>query len=122
MQTTYQITGNDLAKALTGLMKPVDKTRDTSLQSEVMIRAHSRYRMYRLSNTKTKRVNGRWQNVPADYNAKDFAICLEKAWGDVKFMRSKAAWENGTGPRVAIDAATFEACRSDSAFTDRRGV
>src|SRR5690606_11022076 len=101
---------------------PAIKTRETSLQSEVMIRAHSRYRMFRLSNTKTKRVNGRWQNVPAAYNAKDFAICLEKAWGDVKFVQSKAAWENGNGPRFEIDEATIDACRSDSNFTDRRGL
>lgn len=114
MHSTYQITGNDLARALTGLTKPVKKARDNSLQSTVMADAHKRYRLYRERNSKTQLVNDRWKRVPTAYSAADFGICLEKAWNYAKALRSKAAWENGTTPGVVIDEATFQSCRTDA--------
>ncbi len=114
MHSTYQITGNDLARALTGLTKPAPKVRDNSLKSAVMVEAHKRYRQYRDSNAKPQLVEGRWKRVPAAYSAADFGISLEKAWNYVKALRSKAAWENGTTPGVIIDEATFQSCRTDA--------
>ncbi len=114
MHSTYQITGNDIARTLTGLTKPAPKARDNSLKSAVMVEAHKRYRQYRESNAKPQLVDGRWKRVPAAYNAADFGICLEKAWNYVKALRSKAAWENGTTPGVIIDEATFQSCRTDA--------
>ncbi|PWL17423.1 hypothetical protein DKP76_11635 [Falsochrobactrum shanghaiense] len=122
MQTTYQITGNDLAREPSGSTKPVKKVRDTSLQAEVMAEAHYRYRLYRERNAKTKRVNGRWMNAPAAYSAADFGICLAMAWSFIKAKRARDAWHRGETQRIAIDEATFQSCRSDSSFTSRRGI
>ena len=114
MNPSLQITGNDLARALTGLTKPAPKARDNSLKSAVMADAHRRYRQYRESNAKPQFVDGRWKRVPAAYNAADFGLCMQKAWNYVKALRSKAAWENGTTTGVVIDEATFQSCRTDA--------
>lgn len=118
MHSTYQITGNDLARAFAGIAqtvaKPAKKVRDNSLQAAVMAEAHKRYRQYRESNAKTQLVDGRWKRVPAAYSAAAFGLCLEKAWNYVKALRSKAAWENGTTRGVIIDEATFQSCRTDA--------
>jgi len=47
MHSTYQITGNDLARALIGVeqtvAKPAKKVRDYSLQAEAFKRAHEKF-------------------------------------------------------------------------------
>ena len=53
MHSTYQITGNDLARALTGLTKPVKKARDNSRQRRVMAEAWQKYRVWLASNPDT---------------------------------------------------------------------
>lgn len=117
MHSTYQITGNDLARAFAGIAqtvaKPAKKVRDNSLQAAVMAEAHKRYRQYRESNSKTQMVDGRWKRVPAAYSAADFGAMLIVAWNHVKFLQSKAAWESRALPTATIDETTFQSCRTD---------
>lgn len=118
MLPTYQITGNDLARAFAGIAqtvnKPAKKARDNSLQAAVMAEAHKRYRQYRESNSKSQLVDGRWKRVPAAYSAADFGIILIVAWNHVKFLQSKAAWESRALPTATVDEATFKSCRTDA--------
>lgn len=46
MHSTYQITGNALARALTGLTKPAPKARDNTRQQRVMQAAWQKHRVW----------------------------------------------------------------------------
>ena len=110
MHSTYQITGNDLARTLIGLTVKAQKpVRDTSLQAAVMAEAHSRYRMFRESHKVTKCINGRWQNVPADYNAADFGNCLRAAWNYIKAKRHQEASRRGEAPMSSVSITDDQA-------------
>ncbi|WP_435658113.1 hypothetical protein [Brucella pituitosa] len=53
MNPSLQITGNDLARALTGLTKPVKKARDYNRQKRVMANAWKQHRVWLASNPDT---------------------------------------------------------------------
>lgn len=103
MHPSIQTTYNEVAKTLIGLTVKAEKpVRDVSLQAQVMAEAHSRYRMFRQRNTKTMRVNGRWQNVPTAYSAADFGECLRKAWEFIKAKRMHEAHRRGELPMSTV--------------------
>ncbi|MCX2699365.1 hypothetical protein [Ochrobactrum chromiisoli] len=92
MHSTYQITGNDLARALTGLTKPAPKARDNTRQKRVMQMAWKLYRAKQAENLKEAEYAK--ANLPADrfekwlknqtgFNAKLFGHALSDAYASV---------------------------------------
>ena len=88
MHSTYQITGNDLARALTGLTKPAVKARDNTRQKRVMQMAWKLYRAKQAENLKEAEYAKanlsvdrfeKWLKNQTGFNAKLFGHALSDA-------------------------------------------
>ncbi|MND50164.1 hypothetical protein D3C80_411260 [compost metagenome] len=91
MQTTYQITGNDLAKAFAGIAqtvaKPAPKVRDYSLQAEAFKRAHEKLAAH-ITFERNRPSKRNWKPTAAERRF-IFGRILKSVYGMIRFEKSE---------------------------------
>jgi len=91
MHSTYQITGNDLAKAFAGIAqtvaKPAKKVRDYSLQAEAFKRAHEKTNAY-IAFQRTRPSKRDWKPTAAERQF-IFGKELRSAYAAIRFENTE---------------------------------